>query len=599
MDLHAAFDLLHVTPPDLPTLSFAAAQPAALRRWLDELPKANLGETARRLYLALQELNRLQTDPAKRLQLLELIQPELHFACTQLERQLRSPVVILDARRQQIAALWHTLQQQLARAAKLAASEALRLPAGDEQRILVARALRLAMQALYQLLCQHQLLYTPPSQGFWLELHQLYRLAESQQLTRLVLPSGTVPTPGIEQSYLACLLLACARTNQLRPHAILLLNEALPAWSRLARLQPAAEPDSLFAYAPATDSPPRYAQLLQDEAPEQLLGLSLQALVGVLQEYLGLDPAQRPRSRLAIPEGLDDDLLRHLCGAWSAPSERSFRRIPGSGSIDVCLGISALHYHIAGQRRFADFLQLREDQVSADFQRHHRERDPWAKAFDAARNEDLLRRPHRRIDYAPGKGAAPAAAAAPEREEYPRHTLQVINHSPGGYCLGWDGSSPEQLQTGDLVGLQHPGENSWHIALIRWIRQPRGSGLQLGIELLAPRAQPCSLRTVQANGKPGQHLRSLLIGAIPALGRPSMLIAPHLPFQQGQRVLLHVDGKDQRILLTRRQVLSGSFNQFEYRALESAETPKRKSFTALSLVDDTAAEGFDSLWHSL
>ncbi|SDS87000.1 hypothetical protein [Pseudomonas oryzae] len=597
MDLHSAFDLLHVTPPDLSSLSFAAAQPAALSRWLAELPKANLGETTRRLYLAVQELNRLQTGPATRLQLLELLQPELQFACAQLEKQLRSPVVILDSRRQQIATLWHALLLQLARAAKLAASEARRLAAGDEQRSLTARALRLALQALYQLLCQHHVLYTPPSQGFWLELHQLYRFATSQQLERLALPAGALATLSIEQSYLACLLLACARTNQLRPQAILRLGEVLPAWSRLARLQAAHATDSLFAFAPATDSPPRYTKLLQDEAPEQLRGLSVQALVGVLQEYLALDAAQRRRSPLAIPDGLDDDLLQHLCSAWSAPSERSFRRISGSGRISACLGISALHYHLAGRRRFADFLQLREEELSADFQRHHRERDPWAKAFDASRNEDLLNNPHRQIDYAPGK-AAPAAAEQ-DGEEYPRHQLQVINHSPGGYCLAWDGSSPEQLQTGDLIGLQHPDEQGWHVALIRWIRQPRGSGLQLGIELLAPRAQPCSLRTVQADGRPGQHLRGLLIGAIPALGRPPLLIAPHLPFQQGQRVLLHVDGRDQRILLSRRHVLSGSFNQFEYRSLDPAEAPKRKPVTALSLVDDGPAEDFDSLWQSL
>ena len=597
MDLHSTLELLHVTAPDLPTLSFSAAKPVALRRWLDELPKANLGETTRRLYLALQELTRLQTSPANRLELLELIHPELQFACTLLEKQLRSPVVILDARRQQIAALWHALQQLLARAAKLTASEALRLPASEDNRLLATRALRLTMQALYQLLSQHHLLYTPPSQGFWLELHQLYRLACSHQLERATLPAGGLPTPSIEQSYLACLLLACARANQLRPHAILLLIEVLPAWSRLARLQPGSAADTLFAFAPATDGPPRYVKLLQDEDPEHLQGLSAHMLVGVLHEYLALDAEQRQRSRLAMPAGLDDDLLRHLCSAWSAPSERSFRRIPGSGSLSVCLGISALHYHLAGRRRFADFLQLTEEQISVDFQRHHRERDPWAKAFDASRNEDLLRRPHKRIDYANGK----AAAAAPEKkhEDYPCHQLQVINHSPGGYCLGWDGSSPEQLQTGDLAGLQHPGEQGWHLAVIRWIRQPRGHDLQLGIELLAPRAQPCSLRAIHANGKPGQHLRGLLIGAIPALSRPAMLIAPHLPFQQGQRVRLHVDGQDQNILLTRRHVLSGSFNQFEYRSLETVQAPKRKSFTALSLVDDTPLEGFDSLWQSL
>lgn len=597
MDLHSAYDLLHITPPDHPTLSFCAPRPAALRHWLDELPKANLGETSRRLYLAAQELNRLQTSPAGRLHLLELLQPELHCVCAQLEKQLRSPVVILDQRRQQIAALWHALQLQLARAAKLTASEALALPASENARTLAAGALRLTLQALYQLLGQHHLLYTPPSQGFWLELHRLYRSACQQQIERLALPDDRGPALSVEHYYLACLLLACARSNQLRPHAILQLIEALPSWSRLACLLPASAPGTLFAFTPASDSPPLYVSLLQDEAPEQLLGLSAQGLVGVLHEYLALDAEQRRHSQVAMPGGLVDDLLQHLCSAWSIPSERNFKRIPGNGRLSACLGISALHYHTTGQRRFADFLQLREDEIGVDFQRHHRERDPWSKAFDAARNEELLRRPHKVIGYPHGKAAPPAPEAA--REDYPCHSLQVVNHSPGGYCLAWDGSSPEQLQAGDLIGLQHPGEQSWHVAVIRWIRQPRGSGLQLGIELLAARAQPCSLRTRLANGQAGQHMRGLLIGAIPALGRPPVLIAPHLPFQQGQRVLLHLDGRDQRILLTRRHVLSGSFNQFEYRSLEVADVPERKPFTALSLVDDTLAEGFDSLWQSL
>ena len=84
-----------------------------------------------------------------------------------------------------------------------------------------------------------------------------------------------------------------------------------------------------------------------------------------------------------------------------------------------------------------------------------------------------------------------------------------------------------------------------------------------------------------------------------------MLIAPHLPFQQGQRVLLHLDGRDQRIQLTRRQVLSGSFNQFEYRSLEApapapgASAAEGKSVTALRLVGEPGPVGFDSLWESL
>lgn len=599
MDLHSSYDLLRVTPPDLLTLSFAAPQAAAVRAWLGELPKANLGETARRLYTALQEVNRLRTAPANRLQLLELIEPEVQFACSQLQKHLRSPVVILDERRQQIAALCQTLQQQLARAAKLTASEALRLPPGNDSGQLCARALLLAQHALYQMLCQFSLLYTPPSQGFWLELHQLYRIAASRQLERLPLPAIDGSEQTIEQCYLASLLLGSARCNQLRQQAILLLGEILPAWSPRARLQPARQPGSLFAFAPATDSPPRYTSLLQGEDPQQLLGLDPQGLVGELRAYLQLGVQQRLHARLKMPHGISDDLLQHLCTAWSAPAERAFNRQPGSGSLNACLGIRALHYQVAGQRSFADTLQLPDAAVSVDFQRHERERDPWNRAFDAARNEALLRKPHKRIDYHPG-----ATAATEERDLYPCHQLQVVNHSPGGYCLAWDDTPPDQLQTGDLIGLQHPGERGWNIALIRWIRQPRGSGLQLGIELLAPRAQPCGLRPQPERNQPGHYLRGLLLNAIPALGRPAMLIAPHLPFQQGQKIVLNLDGREQAVQLTRRHALSGSFNQFEYRSLEAAPAAPRaaadgKSVTALRLVGEPDPVGFDSLWESL
>ncbi|MCQ4346278.1 molecular chaperone [Pseudomonas stutzeri] len=596
MDLHSSYDLLRVTPPDLASLSFAAPQPAAVRAWIAELPKANLGETARRLYTALQELNRLRTPPANRQLLLELLEPETQFVCSQLQKHLRSPVVILDERRQQIAALCQTLQQQLARAAKLTASEALRLPVGDDSRQLCARSLLLAEHALYQMLCQFSLLYTPPTQGFWLELHQLYRVAASRRLERLALPAIGGGEQTIEQCYLASLLLGSARCNQLRQQAIAQLGEALPAWSGRALLREADHPQSLFAFAPATDSPPRYTSLLQEENPAQLLGLDPQDLVRDLRGYLRLGAQQRERAHLCVPQGIGDDLLNHLCTAWSAPAERAFGRMPGSGTLSACLGIRALHYQLAERRSFAETLQLPATAVSPDFQRHERERDPWNRAFDASRNEALLRRPHQRIDYTPHK------TGAAEHEQYPCHQLQVINHSPGGYCLAWDDSPPDQLQTGDLIGLQHPGERGWNIAIIRWIRQPRGSGLQLGIELLAPRAQPCGLRPQGEGRSQGQYLRALLLAAIPALGRPALLIAPHLPFQQGQKVLLNLDGREQPVQLTRRHGLSGSFNQFEYRPLEAQPAPpptSGTSVTTLRLVGDGEPLGFDSLWESL
>ena len=597
MDLHASYDLLRVPPPDTPTLSSAAAKPAAVAAWLAELPKANLGETARRLYTALLELNRLQTPPANRLQLLELLQPEVQFACAQLERHLRNQTVILDARRQQIATLSQTLQQQLARAAKLSAREALQLASG-EATPLAGRALLLALQALYRMLSQFCLIYLPPPQGFWLELHQLYRVACRYQLERLAPGPAAAAPASLAQYYQASLLLGCARTNQLRQQAIQALGDALPLWSSRARLQDAGLPDSLFAFAVNADSPPRYTSLLQHETPGQLRGLNPQALVADLHEYLQLGREQRAHARLPVPTGVSDELLQHLCAAWSTPAARAFNRMPASGSLNVCLGISALHYFVAGQRSFAAVLRLPDEEVNVCFQRRQREQDTWSRAYDAGHDDGLLQRAAEHIDFTPARQSA--ASAADDTTSYPCHQLRIVNQSPGGYCLSWSDSPPAQLQSGDLIGLQHPGEQGWNIALIRWIRQQRDAELQLGIELLAPRARACGLRPQPRQGQPGQFLRALLLGAIPALGRPPLLIAPHLPFQQGQKVLLNLDGEIQRILLTQRQPLGESFNQFEFRRLDDTDqTAPRKPVTGLRIADEAAEEGFDSLWQSL
>ena len=58
---------------------------------------------------------------------------------------------------------------------------------------------------------------------------------------------------------------------------------------------------------------------------------------------------------------------------------------------------------------------------------------------------------------------------------YPTYALPVINHSPGGYCLGWPSEVPAELQAGEMVGIQDSSNQGWSIAVIRWIRQVRPS----------------------------------------------------------------------------------------------------------------------------
>ena len=146
---------------------------------------------------------------------------------------------------------------------------------------------------------------------------------------------------------------------------------------------------------------------------------------------------------------------------------------------------------------------------------------------------------------------------------FPVYTINIINHSPGGYCLEWPSNAPSQLQAGDIIGLKASNERQWTTAVIRWIRQIRDGGAQIGVELLAPNAQPCGVQLLRS-GTPSNYLRCLLAPEITAIARPATLITPRVPFQEGSRVNINHLGKETKAVLGKRSVHTASISQYEY-----------------------------------
>nr|GFC61562.1 hypothetical protein [Tanacetum cinerariifolium] len=118
--------------------------------------------------------------------------------------------------------------------------------------------------------------------------------------------------------------------------------------------------------------------------------------------------------------------------------------------------------------------------------------DPWAQAMDVQRSgssSSML--PFEEIEYQGSESEA--AAAADGQKSFPTYALHIVNHSPGGYCLAWPKDVPDQLQAGEMIGIQDHG-HGWSIAVVRWVRQVRSGGTQMGVELIAPFAQACGMQ---------------------------------------------------------------------------------------------------------
>ncbi|MBD9482742.1 molecular chaperone [Pseudomonas sp. PDM14] len=601
MDKQSPHLHLRVPVPDKQGLSFCDASPRDLKRWIAGLPKANIGETARQLYQSLVELNQLKTPTENRLQLLELLRPEVYFVCRHLERHFLNQSIVLDERPRKVANLCQALQNHLAIGYKLIVAREVPRFGKDRAQVLTI-ALQRASHALYGPLIRASQLYCPVPEGLWLELHQLNRIARqfSLQRTQVVDSQSSCKSLSQEQTYLAALLLGCARCNQMRQSGIARLAEALEGWSAMASLQPADQPQSLFVVAPQQDGPPRYKSLYKDSDLHNLIGLDPHVLVDAIKEHLLLPAESRDPQRLTVPDGMSLDLLQHLSSAWGDISERTFQRSVGRGSLTLCIGMSAVHFFLAGQKNFNDVLKRPEETKAAVFKPINKdEPDIWSGAFDAqAVNNWENGLPFEEIQFRRPNANAEEDLAN-KAETYPLYELPIINHSPGGYCLSWQKDVPTQMQAGELLGIQDAPNQAWSVAVVRWIRQVRGGGTQMGIELIAPQAQPCGLQLVRKSEQNSHYLRALLLPAISAISRPATLLTPRLPFQESNKVSINLNGQELRAILSRRQTSTGSFSQFEYRKLDDETPTSGTSVTAPSSPAKGGEEDFDSLWKSL
>lgn len=582
---------LRVPQQTLDSLSFADKHEKGITQWIADLPKANIGETARQLYQGLIELNQLKVTPDKRLAMLELIRPQVHYVCAALSRYYLGQSIVLEDRPRKVANLSQSLQNHLATGYKIVVTQESSMKSRVRTEDL-SLAIQRAIRALSGPLLRAYQLYCPVADDIWLEVHQLYQLARTRGLQHTsISDSESMSGKGltIEQAYLAIMLLGTARPNQMRQSSMARLYTVLENWSRMATL---VEPDSanaLFIINPDMDCPPRYRSLVLEEDLSGSLGLDTRQLVDSIKQYL-LD-GEPTNANLHVPEGLGLELLQHVSESWGDLAERTFNRMPGRGEMRITIGISSTHFHIAGTS-FSRFIKSEDTNPFSDAAQRARQ-DGWTSAFDGDQTVDWAGSMEQ-INY--------SSDEEPDEEEnaenFPIHTLRIVNHSPGGFCLTWPSDVPKQLQAGELLGIQEDQNQGWSLAVVRWIRQVRGGGTQMGVELIAPHCTPCAIKLLRKTDKPSRYLRGLLVPEVTAIDRPSTLLTPRMPFQVNNKIMLLLGEQEVRAQLVDRITATGSFSQFEHHILEnenrSSQTETDSTGFSIAPEDD-----FDSLWKSL
>ncbi|MBZ2168540.1 MULTISPECIES: GTPase [Marinobacter] len=592
---------LRVPEQKTSTLSFCDHTPKAFRDWTGQLPLANIGEASRQLYHAIIELNQLYIHPQQRLQLLEQIRGKIRFVCDELSRHYLGMSVALTEKQRKIANLSQALQMHLASGYKLSVLELLEDGGVDRNRKHLSLACHRAISELAAGIVRSHQLYCPSPTRSWLECHRLFRFALRNKLANTEIDDDTLQhrrSSTVADAYKRILLLGCARPNQLRQPELVQVYELFELWSDYASCQTDATDDSLFVINLEHDNPPMYRSLLQASPCEDSIGFDSRKLSSMVAETLHnrrnhLD-AEAP---LPIPARINDTLLTHLSQALGIVAKRNFNRIACQGTLEVCVGLTAAHYFVSGEKVFGDFIDGNDwdlkDQTNPFVRSAREKNDPWANSPDSAPREDMLHAADTPINF---KGASGSnSATSKDDKNQPRaHHPTLINTSPGGYCVVWETSAPSSLQSGEILGVREHHSHPWSIAMVRWLQHTKGEGTQVGIELLAPSASPCGVKLIQKVGNSSEYLRGLLLPEISAINQAATLVTPRLPFQSGSRISMLYDGRVDEGVLSNKVASSGSISQFELKLHNTGN----RSMTGTQ-VPSASEDEFDSLWPSL
>ncbi len=602
---------LRIPRQDLETFSLFPLDAHAARSWARGLPVTNTHTAVSQLRHALSDLNRTRVAPEVRYGILEALRPGVEVAVANLSRRFLNQPLVMPEEPRQSAEQADALCSLVCTAYTITATEALRQRDSIREinpARLVCESIQQALEFAGRRILQTFQLYRPVELHGWLELHQLYALAESQQLEKLPVAAGR----SVAATYLQPLMLACCKPNQLRQSDQAAIYRGLRDWGKLVQIQPPGVTRGMFLVDLDSDQPPLYSALGGERATGRSRFIDTANLVEHLRGLQAEDDRQGRRGIVFDHDTtLPSNIIHHLVIAFSKASKRNFTRTATDKPLWVGIGLSCTHYLVAGEKRFEKLL-YGDHYVPPPSQRVEtnpflveRERgDLWQQAnpeedFEGDEDRDASPASRQRAHEVEVDDRTRAvldddddAYILPDLV-YPIYQVHTVNASPGGYCLDWSDGLPGDIRTGDIVSVREDTRQTWAIAVIRWVSHLEQARTLVGLELLSPRAMPYGALIPQKGGGTSDPIRVLLLPEIKLVGQPHTLITPRAGFRERQRITLLRDGEELYVQLLRQVAATGSFSQFDFRYIKQLSEVLAEDKTGV------AQSPYDSLWSKL
>jgi len=488
-------------------------QPKQIEKWIDTLPRADVGETAKLVYKNLYRLNRTQIPDANRFKILELFWEPTGFLDEALKKHFLGLPFPLPAKKQQVALLAREIQAEMAIGYKIVAEGKL---TGRNSRLdnkILATTIYYAMHYLGNVLLKSFQIYVPTPNDIWKQINRLYLHANQHGFSQNAISSDKnkyITHPSIENLFKKIALLSLASPYRLRQGDIEKVNSFLENWSSYAELNQVENSEQqigMFSIDLGDDVAPGF--FIPSENTSTLIRiLDTVDLISTIR-----DDIKHYSSYVSSHGGnknkvLSKKALKLLLVTWSGIAKRNFTRSRKKTKVLVTFGLSSTHHIIYETMKSA----IKNDQEQkGKTSSKDTKKDVWANygktnATDKTEfsNLDLVEPVYEKksnFSSAPVFGVAQPkslkqdvwnplynnntidyddtifntsfnTSSLPGENNFTNETQSAghethicisINESPGGYRLTWQPtasrSTPINALVGELIGIREFSDN--------------------------------------------------------------------------------------------------------------------------------------------
>ena len=491
---------------------------------LDHIAKNPL-DIASHLHSELEILNRQKISPTNRVQALDAYRPLLISTVQALAEDYSNAALPLHDKAKLAAAAAESLWLELGYGYKLVLvdlqNQLIKLGTDKSS----ANAIQRAMHAVAEHALTYYQTYSTPPEHIWSDLHQLYFCAVKLGVQNVkvdeekaVVGSTATIANTIENTYKHALLMSLADPQHLTQKNMRLAAEYLALHVENAKISivaPLEITTSCFIVNLSSNKPPvPYSkQKVAPNPDSDILLQTLDLVIGIHQDLNSLQNNQLPKDG-GVPANANRDeyidLLTYLIKHWGVTQKRIFNRTKSEGEIEIVTGIPAIHY----------------------FSSANAEHTASANIGKLQHSENM-----------------------PEPSRW-----HIINISAIGMSVRRHATAEKNIRIGGLLGFKTKNEQHWSIGLVRWAACGSRDRLDIGVQLIAPRAQSA----IAHIDKTGREEMVLLLPELVAVKQLATVIARVGTYQPARQLSITYNNSTHVIMLTKIVERSHHFERIQY-----------------------------------